>query len=381
VEILGSLELQAKAKAERKTGASKSGNLEVTVPTFRPDLGREIDLVEEIVRLHGYNKVKSTLPESSGKRGGLTSRQRLERETRDFLISTGLREVITYGFINPGELDRLGFPEDSPLRRVIELLNPLSGEQSIMRPTLMPGVLSVVRHNVNREQENVQIFEMGRVFERAEGQLPKEALFLAGALTGNWSSDQWYMRAEETNFFDVKGILDALFRHINVSDWHLTQALHPAFHPGRCAEIIVEKQVVGVFGEIRPQTRRAYGLSQRIQVFDLNLDRLFSYIKPARYFQEIPRFPGVSLDMALEVDEHVRVNELEKVIIEKGGRLLRSVHLFDLYQGEQLEEGKKSVAYSLYFRADDRTLDMEEIKRIHGRMISKLKELGAELRS
>ncbi len=143
----------------------------------------------------------------------------------------------------------------------------------------------------------------------------------------------------------------------------------------------MEQQVVGIFGEIHPKTQRAYDLAQRVQVFEMNLDALFDYVKSAKPFREIPRFPGISLDIALEVDEHIRVNELEKVIIEKGGGLLKSVHLFDLYQGEQLEKGKKSVAYSLYFRADDRTLDLEEIKRIHSRIVKKLKELGAELRS
>ncbi len=378
--IFNDLELQV-VKTGQKRGRAAIANLEVSIPTFRPDLEREIDLIEEIVRLHGYNKVKSTLPESSGKRGGLTARQKQERQTRDFLVSAGLTEVISYGFISPGELDKLGLPEDSLLRQVVELLNPLSGEQSIMRTTLIPGILSIVRHNVNREQENVQIFEMGGVFESTQDEMPEETLSLAGALTGKWSSDQWYVKAEETDLFDVKGILDALFRYLNVSDWHLMHALHPAFHSGRCAEIIVEQQVVGIFGEIHPKTQRAYDLAQRVQVFEMNLDALFDYVKSAKPFREIPRFPGISLDIALEVDEHIRVNELEKVIIEKGGGLLKSVHLFDLYQGEQLEKGKKSVAYSLYFRADDRTLDLEEIKRIHSRIVKKLKELGAELRS
>ncbi len=204
---------------------------------------------------------------------------------------------------------------------------------------------------------------------------------LCGALTGCWHLDQWYEKLEGIDFFDVKGILNTLFDHLNTGKWYVINALHPSFHPGRCAEILVNNEIVGIFGEIHPETQRAFELSERVQVFEINLDKLFSHVEAVTHFEEIPRFPGILLDVALVVDEDMRTSELEKVIEEKGGKLLRSVDLFDVYRGEQLEEGKKSVAFSLCFRADDRTLDLDEIKKIYDRIIAKLVELGAEPRS
>ena len=381
VGILQSLQFEVSERKKEKGSRLKAADLRVTIPTFRPDLEREIDLIEEIVRLYGYNKVKSTLPESRGNRGGLTSRQKMERRTREFLISAGLREVIGYGFINPGDFDKMGLSPDCPLRQVVNLLNPLSSEQSVMRSTLIPGLLTMAKYNVNREQSNVQVFEMGRVFKISKKQLPYEIFTLGGVLTGSWHSHQWYEESEEVDFFDMKGVIGTLFDYLNIDDWHLISAEHPSFHPGRCAELLIENQTIGIMGEIHPEVQRAFDLPERIKCFEINLDKLYSYAQSMKKFEEIPRFPGVLLDIALVVDEETRVSELEKTIREKGGRLLKSIDLFDVYQGDQLEKGKKSIAFSLCFRADDRTLDLNEIKKIHGRIVDKLGTLGAELRS
>jgi len=381
--ILESLELKISkdGKSTRDEAQPAAPDLQATIPTFRPDLEREIDLIEEIVRLYGYNKVKSTLPERSGKKGGLSSRQKLERSTKNFLIACGLSQVLGYGFINPEDFDKLRLPADSPLRQVITLLNPLTAEQSVMRSTLLPGLLNILKHNVNRDQTNVQIFEMGRVFEPSADKLPHESLMLSGALTGHWHRDSWYEKAEEVDFFDVKGIQDAFFEHLNVSEWYLVRALHPSLHPGKCAEIFIENEAIGIMGEIHPETQRNFELSESVGVFELNLDRLLSYVQPLRHFEEIPRFPGVAMDVAVVVAEEVAASEIEKIIKEEGGKLLRRVDLFDVYRGGQVSGGKKSLAFSLSFRSDDRTLDLDEVKKIHGRIISKLAQIGAELRT
>ncbi len=381
VGILQSLQFEVSEANKGKGSRLKDADIRVTIPTFRPDLEREVDLIEEIVRLYGYNKVKSTLPESRGNRGGLSARQKLERRTRDFLISAGLREVIGYGFISPGDFDKMGLSPDCPLRQVVNLLNPLSSEQSVMRSTLIPGLLTMAKYNVNREQSNVQIFEMGRVFKLSKKQLPYEIFTLGGALTGSWHSNQWYEEAAEVDFFDMKGVMGTLFDHLKIDEWHLISAVHPSFHPGRCAEIIIENQAIGIMGEIHPEVQQAFDIPERIQHFEINLDKLYSYAKSMKKFEEIPRFPGVLLDIAVVVDKETRVSELEKTIREKGGGLLKSIDLFDVYQGDQLEEGKKSIAFSLRFRANDRTLGLNEIKKIHGRIVDKLSALGAELRS
>jgi phenylalanyl-tRNA synthetase beta chain len=156
--------------------------------------------------------------------------------------------------------------------------------------------------------------------------------------------------------------------------------LHPSFHPGRCAEIFLDNEIIGIIGEIHPETQRAFELSDRVQVFEINLDSLFSYAQVMKHFEEIPRFPGVLLDLAIVVGEETSASELEKVIKEEGGKLLRRIDLFDVYRGGRVPEGKKSMAFSLYFRAEDRTLDLDEVKKIHNRIIGKLGEMGAELR-
>lgn len=380
-DILERLELEVKKKKVGSKGTSADSILEVKVPTFRPDLNREIDLIEEIVRLYGYNKVKSTLPESKEKKGELTFRQQLEKKTRDCMIATGLWEVITYAFINPDDFNKMRLSDDCPLRRVTELRNPLSIEQSVMRTTLIPGLLNVVRYNVNREQNNVQIFEMGRTFKCTGKKLPDESLILGAVLTGCWHPDKWYKKEQAVDFFDLKGILSALFECLKIEDWYIVRALHPSFHPGRCAEICVGNEVLGLFGEIHPETQRAFELDQRVQMLEINLDKLYSNAKLFKGFKEVPKFPGVSIDIALVVDEEISVGKLENIIRDQGTQLLRRIEIFDVYRGEQLHEGKKSMAFSLYFQAADRTLDMNEIKKIHERIVGKLTKIGAELRA
>ncbi|MEW6189393.1 MAG: phenylalanine--tRNA ligase subunit beta [Actinomycetota bacterium] len=376
-QILESLEL----KISRLP--TPDSRLEVRVPTFRPDLEREIDLIEEVARLYGYNRIQSTLPESGGKRGGLSLNQRISLCIKDILVSCGLWEVVTYSFIGPQHFDKLMLPADSSLRRTIALRNPLSEEQSIMRTTLLPGLLEVLRYNAHRNRYNVQIFEVGRIFHPRPGEiLPHEPVMVAAALTGSWRESEWHERAKLLDFFDAKGIIETLFDQLGIEDWHLARTIRPFLHPGRGAEVFIKGEMVGILGEIHPHVQEAFELPNPVTIFELEEAKLVKYASLLRQFEEIPKYPDVTLDIALVVDEAISNEEVYKVIRRWGGRLLKEIHLFDLYRGGQIPRGKKSLAYSLTFRADDRTLTEDETKKALERIIARLKkELGARIRA
>lgn len=383
IQILESIELKVSQSSCLPTGRDTKTQFDVIVPTFRPDLEREIDLIEEIARLYGFDKIPSTLPASREKRGSLSFEQKISRQIKDFLIAAGLNEVITYNFIDPVVLDKLRLPDDNPLRKVIKLKNPLSEEQSIMRTSLIPGLLQVIQHNVNRGEYNVRIFEIGRTFFLDNHKiLPKETVTISGALTGTWEGRQWYKTEEALDFFDVKGLISHLLESLGIKDWLVTQAIHPIFHPGRCAEVIANNQVIGIFGEIHPDIQIAYDLPERVVVFELEEKKLISLANLIRSFTMLPKYPGITLDLAVVVDKKVSTEEVEKIITQWGTALLKKIELFDLYAGKQVLPGKKSLAYSLTYRADDRTLTSEEVSKIHDRVIKKLKEeLKAEIRA
>lgn len=378
--ILKALDLDVSVEGS----GTRVDRLKVTVPTFRPDLEREIDLIEEVARLHGYDKIETTLPESRGRRGGLKHEQVVREMVRDHLVSSGLYEVVTYGFIDDRHFDLMGLPPDDKLRQAVRLKNPVSEDQSIMRTTLVPGLLNVIRHNVNRGETDVAVFEMGKAFSPRRGELlPEESLSLAGALTGSWRSKEWYEEARKVDFYDAKGVLEALFEKLGIGDrWTLERIRDPVLHQGRQADILVGKDRIGWLGELRPEVQAAYELSERVIIFEVELDKLVDLADLAWEFQEIPRFPSIALDIAALVDEKVKAADVQKTIGLAGGKLLKEVRLFDFYDKDPVPRGKKSLAYSLTFRADDRTLTDEEAKKAYDRIVAQLKkELKAEIRT
>jgi len=374
-KILESLEVEA-SKAEQ------DNQLNVLIPTFRLDLEREIDLVEEIGRIYGYNRVQSTLPESSGKQGGLSLSQKTEKRIKNSLISSGFWETINYSFVTPNFYDKIRLNKEHPLATHISLKNPLSEDQSVLRTTLIPGLLDVVKRNVNRNIYNVQVFEMGRVFRPVSGkELPDEFLMVAGASTGSWREDQWYNKAKPIDFFDVKGAIENLLADLGIKDWFLRRVLHPTFHPGKCAELLIDGDVAGILGEVHPKVNAAYEFPNKVVAFEFFADVLVSHAKSITRFSEIPRYPGISLDISLIVDEKVSNEQIMKAIRVTGGKLLKEIRLFDLYTGKNIPTGKKSLAYSLTYRAADRTLTDEEVMKIQERVTAGLeKKLGAEIR-
>ncbi len=374
VGILRSLGMGAVAVSEDE--------VEVEVPTFRPDLEREIDLVEEVARLYGYERVPSTLPRTASNVGQLTFAQRMRRELARVLVGAGLHEAITVSFIPSSWLDVLDRERECLPSEVLRLRNPLSEEASIMRPSLLPGLLEALRFNLNRRIMDVHLFELGRVFLPREGEkLPGEPLRLACAITGRWVPKQWDRQPEEADFFTLKGIWELLACSLHVEGWSLRRATFPFLHPPRSCALMLNGEAAGYMGMVHPRVAQHLEIPAQTAVMEVDVEPLLQAVRAVPEYREIPRFPAVQMDLAVVVGDEVDAGAVEAVIREAGGELLREVRLFDLYRGEQLMQGEKSLAYNLVFYALDRTLRDEEAQDIWREIVRSLGErLGARLR-
>ncbi len=372
--ILESLELKVVGISEDR--------LRVEVPTFRPDLEREIDLVEELARIYGYQRIPATLPRTSHNVGFLTREQRLRREIARVMAGCGLHEAITVSFV-PGWWLEVLDPERRHLPpQPLRLRNPLSEEASMLRPSLLPGLLEAVRFNLNRRLVDVHLFEMGRVFLPLEGRkLPQEPLRLGAVLTGRWLPKPWDGEAQDCDFYTMKGILEVLMRTLHVEDWELESGEGPPFlHPMRRGTVMLEGKEAGYMGTLHPRVAENLDIPGA-EVMEVEVAALVEAAKDLPPFKEIPRFPSVQVDLALVVDEEVPAAEVERVIRSAGGDLLREVRLFDLYRGAQIGKGEKSLAYSLVFYSLERTLREDEVREIVEGVVGALAaELGARLR-
>ncbi len=363
-----------------------SNTLHVIAPTWRPDLEREIDLYEEVLRLYGMEKVPATLPGGRDRIPVKTPTQRIVEKLNRVLPACGLNETMTYSFAEPGELERLRMSEEG-LGEPVELINPINAEQSQMRRSIIPGLLRSIAYNQSHGIENIQLYEVGRVFFGHEGhQLPREAQRLAGVLAGSMAEKSWNTNPAPFDFFDGKGVLESIARELALPKVRFRVLEGPAaghLQPGRAAEMLSGGTVIGWVGELHPLAVDAYDAKGPVVAFELDIDALVKSARPARDFVDIPEFPPVSVDVAFIVDEDVTNEKLMQRMHSAGGKLLSSIRLFDVYRDEKrLGAGKKSMAYSLEYRAADRTLTGEEVEKAHSKLIKKVcGGLGAEIRS
>lgn len=353
--------------------------LSLDVPTFRPDLEREVDLIEEIARIYGYSCVKPTLPTNRTRHGGLNSEQRSERNLRELLTGLGLYEVITYAFV-PGERNDL-FATDGETK-ALQIANPLSEEAGEMRTTIYPGLIGTLIHNFNRHQADLGIFEIGRVFHpRANIKLPREDLMLGMMLQGNWIPRQWDTPAAREDFFTLKGIWENLLERFSFHESSSRPKRMPYFHPALSAELLVHSQPVGEMGIIHPIMLKKLGLPEGVAALQVDLGRLFALPHGKILYSEVPRFPAIQMDLSLVAEENVKVETLMRIIRSNGGDLLKEAGLFDLYRGDQIAYGEKSLTFSLSFYDVNRTLKDEEAKDGFRKIVEALKrELGVEIR-
>ncbi len=357
--------------------------LMVTVPGHRPDVSLEVDLIEEVARLHGYNLVPTTLPYGPTTQGARTREQSLAIAVKDRMASLGFREVVTYSFTSPDVFNKINLAGDSPLRGAMPLQNPLSEEHSVMRTVMLPGLLDVLRRNANRRVTSLSIFELGKVYlPQRDALLPDERQLLAAAAMGR-TSRGWNKPSLEKDFYYIKGVLESLLAQSGVSGASFEPLKDdPSYHPGRAARLTAGGQLLGVLGEVHPDVVEKYELSGRVVAMEIDFAILASMTGKAGKYKQIPRFPGIERDLAVVVELRVPVREIIGVVKKSGGNLLRQVELFDVYQGEQVQQGFQSLAFSLTFRADDRTLTDDEVAGPMNAIRENLAgKFGAQLRS
>jgi len=358
--------------------------LTVVVPLFRPDLEREIDLIEEVARLNGYERIPVTMPDSRLDCQLPNRLQLMQRVLRDSLVNRGLSEVINYSFIAQAAIDKLDLAADDTRRQSIAILNPLTEEQAVMRTTLVPSMLETISRNLAYRSLDLQLFEMRPVFlPNSDGEgLGTEPLHLVAALTGDRAPLGWVRQQEKVDFYDLKGLVELFFARLGLGgvSWEL-DAGESFLHPGKSARVCLDDQQLGVLGEMHPAVLQKFEISQPVYLLDLNLAGLVDSIALDKQFTPLSKFPDVFRDSAILVDEALTNSNVMAVIERSKARFAEDVVLFDVYAGKGIPTGKKSLAFRVRYRSIEKTFTDDEINQAHGRIIRALtKELGAEIR-
>lgn len=375
----------AAAQEQRQPG-DQADALLVALPTRRPDLATEIDLTEEVARIWGYERLPATLPDGEQTAGDPGPWRHRIVEASAYFRGAGLSEAVTYALVPSGLGDKLRLPADHPWREAIRLASPLTEDQAELRTTALPGLLLALAHNYAHRERQVGLFELSSVYRPKAlplAELPEERSHLALALMGPWHEPTWHGPAEAADFYRLKGILDGYFERLGVAvQW--TPGQHPSFHPGRQARLLGPGgEEVGIAGELHPLVAENFDLPRGVLAAELDWEALCALADAQAYaYQPLPRFPAVARDLAVVVAADVPAAAVEASIVKAGGELLRRVRLFDVYMGEQVGAGKKSLAYSLVYRSATGTLTDAEVDALHDNVRAALAaELGAELRS
>ena len=346
--------------------------LAINVPTFRCDVNIKEDIAEEIARIYGYNNIPTTLIESVSSRSGKNRKQHLDDKVVEALIGSGINQSISYSFVSPKVFDKILLPEDSSFRNAVVIKNPLGEDYSIMRTTTIPSMMEALARNYSRNNEYARLFEVGKAYVPNEdlSKLPEERNIVTIGLYGD--VDYFHIKGVVENIIETLGIDKASFKR---------ESENTSFHPGKTAALYIKKDLVGVLGEVHPDVSENYGISERCYIAELNLDVLYSNANLDKKYKALPKFPAVTRDMAILVDDAVLVQDIEDVMWKQGGNILESIKLFDVYRGEQIPEGKKSIAYSMVYRADNRTLTDADVNKVYDKIVRTLENrLGAQHR-
>ncbi len=346
---------------------------ELIIPTFRQDIECKADIAEEVARFYGYDNIPTTLPSGEATTGGLPYKLRVEEEVRNVVRFCGFSQAMTFSFESPKAFDRLLIPADSPEREAITILNPLGEDYSIMRTLPLDGMLTSLATNYNRRNADVRLFELANTYIPKSlplEELPDERIQLTLGAYGNF------------DFYDMKGVAEELFDQLGITGRieYDPDARKPFLHPGRQALIRYRGSILGYLGELHPQVAENYGIGERTCIAVLDMPVLTSLSTFDRRYQEVPRYPSVTRDISMVVSKEVMVGQIEDAIISAGGSLVESCRLFDVYEGSQIAEGCKSVAYSIVLRSADHTLKEKEIADVMDKIMNALRGFGAQLR-
>jgi phenylalanyl-tRNA synthetase beta chain len=380
VEVPVERQAEILSRLDFTTQPAREG-LDVTVPALRrDDVTREVDLIEEVARIDGLERLPATLPARRGAVGTLTHDQRVRRGAEDAMVGRGLQEVVGWSFADPKLLERLRLPQDDDMRRVVTLENPLSETQSIMRPTLLGSLLDIARYNVSRNGPDVAIFESGTVYRAArEGAGADEHHALGVLLSGSLAPRSWRGTTTEADFFAAKALLASLLDKFHVQ-WSVAPESRPFLHPGRSAAVLLDGTTrVGSLGEVHPLVAREWDLD-RAAVFTVDLGKLAAAAPPLVSFRPFPSVPALRQDLAVTLPESVPAAEVLRRVREAAGEMLEDVSVFDVYTGGQVGEGRRSLALALTFQSSERTLTDEDVAPGRERIVAALAELGGELR-
>ncbi|ACV51482.1 phenylalanyl-tRNA synthetase, beta subunit [Lancefieldella parvula DSM 20469] len=368
-----------------KVTPADDGNLSVVAPTNRPDLTREVDLIEEIVRLWGEGDIEATLPAARNHAGGLTLEQRQIRKIGRTLRSLGLNETKSYLFASPDDLSKLGMSEEG--RGVpVKVISPLVADQSEMRRSIVPGLLRSIAYNLAHGVSNIAMYELGRVlFGHKDKSQPDEPRYVCGVLVGRPADDTWNAKYLAYDFFDAKGIVEGLLEALRIPKVRFRVAEPEQYgwlQPGRAAEILAGSETIGWVGNIHPLSLQNFDIEVPVIAFEISVASLLRLSQKDLPIVEPPTYPGISIDLAIVVDESVTAEQLVQRLKSAGGKLLCDIRLFDVYRDAlRVGKGKKSMAFSLTYRADDRTLTSEEVEKTHAKLVEKvLRSTGGEIR-
>ncbi len=346
---------------------------QIIVPSYRADLACMNDIAEEVVRIWGYNKIESSYMNAETTLGRRSERQQFEVETELQLTGLDLSQIHTFSFISPKSYDKIRMPSDSPLRRSVVILNPLGEDTSVMRTTALPSMMEVLSRNNNFNNQDVRLFELATVYLPHENanELPDEKRILTLGMY------------DHADFYTIKGVCEALLKRSGIEADFISESENPSYHPGRCAKISAEDGTyLGVLGQADPRMASNYGFDRPVYVAELEFDELFSHMVTKKMYKPLPKFPATTRDFSFVCDEDVEVGAIEGVMKKAGGKLVESIALFDIYRGDQIGEGKKSVSIRVTLRAVDRTLTVEEADKVSKKIISDLKfRMGITLRS
>ncbi len=355
----------------------------VRVPPLRVDLNREIDLIEEVARLNGYDNIPTTTPLARVTSGRRSSAWVAEDKVKYVLISLGYYEVVNYSFISPKLITSLGVDANHPFHKFIRIKNPLSEEQSIMRTTLIPGLLRTMKTNVYNKNSDLKLFEIGTVFfPNKEDKLPIEKRMLSALVTGLRYVEAWNFSGDEIDYYDIKGSLENLFRALNIRGCNFSCAGDiPYLHPGKSSTIMIGDTQIGFLGEVHSEVLENHDLSKTAHIFEIDFDLLVKHAFSKKKINLLSKYPPIYRDMALIVKEDVQSRDIYDAIIGCNNSLVKEIQVFDVYEGEPIASGEKSLAYRIKYQSFKRTLTDQEVNKAHKKLVSKvLEDMGARIR-
>lgn len=358
-------------RLEFKTNLISSDKLELIVPSFRLDIVEDADILEEIARIYGYENIPAKELEGNTTAGIKTDKQKFVDNLKKASTSCGLNEILTYSFVSPKGVDKINLNKEDSKRDFVKIINPLGEETSVMRTTLIPNMIDVLQNNISHKVNEAYLFECGNTFTPKEG-LPVEVKkYVIG------------MYGKEVDFFELKGVVETILENVSFTGFEIEpETKNPTFHPGRCAKIVLNNNEIGTFGELHPDVLENYDINQRIYIAEINIDLVFENINKVKVYTPLSKYPSTSRDIALLVKDSIFVKQIEDIIKENGEGIVESYELFDVYKGSQIDEGYKSIAYSITYRDKEKTLTDEEVSRVHEKILKELSEkLDANLRS